>query len=62
MMNQDMRKLRIDKLNIPAETLRKVVNPHSDELLRNSISEHGIFVPLIVAHLGSGEFAVWDGT
>ncbi|MCH8903192.1 MAG: ParB/RepB/Spo0J family partition protein [Bacteroidetes bacterium] len=62
MMNVDMKQIRLDKLNIPAESLRKFKNPGSDELLKKSIDQHGIFVPLIVSLLGKGEYAVWDGT
>ena len=53
--------IRLDKLNLAAESLRRVINPGSDTLLKRSIEEHGIYVPLIVSHLGKGEYVVWDG-
>ena len=61
-MKAILKHIRLDKLNIPAETLRRSANPGSDEKLSESLKIHGVFVPLVVSELGKGEYAVWDGT
>ncbi len=61
-MKATLSQIRLDKLNIPAETLRRSTNPGSDEKLTESLKRHGVFVPLVVSKLGKGEYAVWDGT
>ncbi len=61
-MNYDLKRIRLDRLNIPIETLRKSAFPASDEKLRESIKRYGLLVPLIVTPLGRGEYSVWDGT
>ena len=61
-MSYELKHIRLDKLNIPTETLRKSSFPANDEKLKKSIERHGLFVPLIVTELGKGEYSVWDGT
>ena len=61
-MKYELKKIRLDKLNIPTETLRKSSFPANDEKLKKSIESYGLFVPLIVRELGKGEYSVWDGT
>ena len=61
-MSYQLKEIRLDKLNIPTETLRKSSFPANDEKLKKSIESHGLFVPLIVTELGKGEYSVWDGT
>ncbi len=54
--------IRLDKLNITAETLRQSSNPAADKKLKESLKEHGVLVPLVITELGRGEYSVWDGT
>ena len=61
-MSYQLKEIRLDKLNIPTETLRKSSFPANDEKLKKSIKSYGLFVPLIVTELGKGEYSVWDGT
>ena len=61
-MSYQFKEIRLDKLNIPTETLRKSSFPENDRKLRESIESHGLLVPLIVTKLGRGEYSVWDGT
>jgi len=61
-MGYKFKNIRLDKLNIPSETLRKRSSPAIDKKLRESIETQGILVPLIVIELGNEEYAVWDGT
>ena len=57
-MSYQLKEIRLDKLNIPTETLRKSSFPANDEKLKKSIESHGLFVPLIVTELGKGEYSV----
>ena len=61
-MSYQLKQIRLDKLNIPVETLRKSSFPASDKKLEDSIENYGVIVPLIVVELGKGEYSVWDGT
>ncbi len=61
-MPSDLLQIRLDKLNVPAETLRQSSHPATDRRLRQSLETNGVLVPLIVSRLGRGEYAVWDGT
>jgi ParB/RepB/Spo0J family partition protein len=61
-MSDGLLSIRLDRLNVPVETLRRQSHPATDRRLKQSLEEHGVLVPLIVSRLGRGEFAVWDGT
>ena len=61
-MSYQLKQIRLDKLNIPTETLRKSSFPANDKKLKESIESYGVIVPLIVTELGKGEYSVWDGT
>ncbi len=61
-MSYQLKQIRLDKLNIPAETLRKSSFPAKDKKLKESIENYGVIVPLIVTELSKGEYSVWDGT
>ena len=61
-MSYQFKQIRLDKLNIPAETLRKSSFPANDKKLENSIESYGVLVPLVVTEFGRGEYSVWDGT
>jgi len=61
-MEYELKQIRLDKLNIPAETLRRQSSRSQDEKLLESIRQYGIFVPLVITELGKGEYAIWDGT
>ena len=54
--------IRLDKLNIPVENLRKNSTPAAKKKLSESIEKNGIMVPILVKEMGKGEFEVWDGT
>jgi ParB family chromosome partitioning protein len=53
--------VRLDKLNLPAEALRKKYSPAAYLRLKKSIQQYGILVPLLVRNIGRDEFAVVDG-
>ncbi len=57
-MSYQLKEIRLDKLNIPVETLRKSSFPANDKRLRASIEKYGLLVPLIVIELGKGEHSV----
>lgn len=62
---QNMRKyceIRLDKLNIPAETLRQTSTPSARKKLAESIELNGLLVPILIKEIGKGEYEVWDGT
>ncbi len=61
-MSYKLKQIRLDKLNIPVETLRKSSFPANDKKLKESIENYGVIVPLIAMALGKGEYSVWDGT
>lgn len=54
-MPSDLLQVRLDKLNVPAETLRQSSHPATDRRLRQSLETNGVLVPLIVSRLGRGE-------
>ena len=57
-----LKQIRLDKLNIPSETLRRTSSPALDQKLKNSLKQRGVLIPLIVRELGKGEYDIWDGT
>ena len=57
-MSYELKQIRLDKLNIPTETLRKSSFPANDIKLKTSIEAYGVIVPLIVTELGKGEYSV----
>ncbi len=57
-MSYQLKKIKLEKLNIPAETLRKSSFPANDQKLKESIKNYGVIVPLIVTALGKGEYSV----
>ena len=61
-MKYQLKHVRLDKLNIPYETLRRDSFAGPDEQLKESLNLLGVFVPLVVKLLGKGEYEVWDGT
>jgi len=62
MQTYELKTLRLDQLNIPAETLRQSSTPAADKQLKESIEANGILAPFVVTKLGKDEYAVWDGT
>jgi len=62
MQTYELKTLRLDQLNIPAETLRQSSTPVADKQLKESIEANGILTPFVVARLGKDEYEVWDGT
>ena len=61
-MIYQIKEIRLDKLNIPVETLRRSSTPAADRQLKESLDQHGLLIPLIVSKLGGTEYSVWDGT
>jgi len=61
-MKYVLKEIRLDKLNIPAETLRDVEDPSDDARLRASLKEYGVLIPFLVSELGRGEYELIEGT
>lgn len=61
MMIKGTRFIRLDKLNIAAESPRKDYHKGPYKKLYDSIKTHGILVPILVREIGKGEYAIIDG-